>query len=143
MWDQAIFAWLIGDEDKHGRNYSIQYLEGREPVLAPIYDAVCTMAYGHLSRGMSMRIGKAWQVKNVDRRALENEAGKWGLDPEKALGRVKWLAQVCTLAVSDMRKGGWSTGQPGRIVEGNARKVAAMDPAVRAVALGPVGPINM
>ena len=54
-----MFAWLTGDEDKHAKNFSVQYPRGAKPRPAPIYDAICTLAYPALCRGMAMRIGKA------------------------------------------------------------------------------------
>ena len=48
LWDQVMFAWLIGDEDKHAKNFSILYAADKAPRLAPIYDAVCTLAYPKL-----------------------------------------------------------------------------------------------
>ena len=31
LWDQVMFAWIIGDEDKHAKNFSIMYERGRSP----------------------------------------------------------------------------------------------------------------
>ena len=137
VWDQAIFAWLVGDEDKHGKNYSIQYPAGEAARLAPIYDAVCTLAYPELDRGMAMRIGRAWEIREVNQGALENEAEKCGLDPEKALARTKQLAQAARVAVGNMRRDGWRTGRAGLVIEGNARKVAEMETKQRVITTGP------
>ena len=73
LWDQVMFAWIIGDEDKHAKNFSIMYERGRAPRLAPIYDAVCTLAYQELERGMAMRIGNTYHTRGVDAGAIRNQ----------------------------------------------------------------------
>ena len=108
LWDQVMFAWLIGDEDKHAKNFSVQYPMGGKPRLAPIYDAVCTLAYPELDRGMAMRIGRAWQVREVDARAVRNEAGKCGLPTSEAVGRLHALAERVRDAVEGMKEQGWN-----------------------------------
>ena len=110
LWDQVMFAWLTGDEDKHAKNFSIQYPGGEAPRLAPIYDAVCTLAYPELARGMAMRIGNAWQVREVDRRAIEDEARKCGLRPGEAVQRLRALAERVREAMEEMKASGWDLG---------------------------------
>ena len=107
LWDQATFAWLIGDEDKHAKNYSVQYPLGEAPILAPVYDAVCTLAWPELERGMAMRIGRAWRVDEVDARALRNEAGRCGLEPGQALERLRALAEKTRGGLEAMKAEGW------------------------------------
>ena len=109
LWDQIMFAWIIGDEDKHAKNFSIVYETGRTPRLAPIYDAVCTLAYPELERGMAMRIGNAYQTRAVDGEALRNQATRCGLDPDEAIRRTHALAERIRDAVTALREEGWDT----------------------------------
>ena len=109
LWDQVVFAWLIGDEDKHAKNFSITYRAHQPPRLAPVYDAVCTLAYAELDRGMAMRIGRAYHIREVDDRALRNEAAKCGLDPDEAIHRTRRLAERVRDAVVELRGEGWDT----------------------------------
>lgn len=96
LWDQVMYAWLIGDEDKHAKNFSVQYPREGPARLAPIYDAVCTLAYPALDRGMAMRIGRAWQIREVDAKAVRNQAGRCGLEGGEAVQRLHGLAgKVC------------------------------------------------
>ena len=96
LWDQVMYAWLIGDEDKHAKNFSVQYPREGPARLAPIYDAVCTLAYPALERGMAMRIGRAWQIREVDAKAVRNQAGRCGLEGGEAVQRLHGLAgKVC------------------------------------------------
>ena len=109
MWDQAMFAWLIGDEDKHAKNWSVLYERRKAPRLAPIYDAVCTLAYPGLERGMAMRIGRCYQVHGVDEKALRAEARRCGLEPEEAVRRTHALAERVRDALVGLRERGWDT----------------------------------
>lgn len=109
LWDQVMFAWIIGDEDKHAKNFSIIYEQGHPPQLAPIYDAVCTLAYEGLERGMAMRIGRTYHTRAVDARAIRNQAVRCGLDPEEAIHRTHALAERVRDAVAALRKEGWDT----------------------------------
>ena len=89
LWDQVMFAWIIGDEDKHAKNFSILYERGHLPQLAPIYDAVCTLAYQDLERGMAMRIGNTHHVRGVNAGAIRYQAARCGLDPDEAIQRTR------------------------------------------------------
>ena len=109
LWDLVMFAWLVGDEDKHAKNFSITYQENQPPGLSPIYDAVCTLAYPKLTRGMAMRIGRTYHIREVDDRALRNEAAKCGLDPDEAIHRTHALAGRVRDAIVALRDAGWDT----------------------------------
>ena len=124
LWDQVMFAWIIGDEDKHAKNFSIMYEREHAPQLAPIYDAVCTLAYQDLERGMAMRIGNTYHTRGVDAGAIRNEAARCGLDPDEAIHRTHALAARVGDAVAALRKEGWDT----TILEGTG----AMDRCDRA-----------
>lgn len=109
LWDQVMFAWIIGDEDKHAKNFSIMYERGGSPRLAPIYDAVCTLAYPGLDRGMAMRIGNTYHTRAVNAGAIRHQATRCGLDPDEALQRTHALAERARDAVTALREEGWDT----------------------------------
>ena len=107
LWDQVMFAWLIGDEDKHAKNFSIQYPKEGGERLAPIYDAVCTLVYPELERGMAWKIGNTYRVDKVTKKGLLVEARKCGLDPEEALGRACTLSERMRETIMEMEQDGW------------------------------------
>ncbi len=109
LWNQCMFAWIIGDEDKHAKNFSIMYARGHPPRLAPIYDAVCTLAYPNLERGMAMRIGNTYQIRGADAGAIRNQAERCGLDSNAALYRTHGLAKRVRDAMAALRREGWDT----------------------------------
>lgn len=72
-----LFNLIIGNCDAHGKNYSLLY-ESTKCQLAPIYDSVCTVIYPNLTKKLSIKIGKHYEiakVKNEDLVLLANEAG--------------------------------------------------------------------
>jgi len=60
----VIFNFIIGNCDAHGKNYSLLYEKGSSK-LSPIYDAICTLVYPSLTKKMSMKIGKHYEILKV------------------------------------------------------------------------------
>lgn len=78
LFAQVAFRTLVGDEDGHGKNYSL-LLEGGKVELAPLYDSLCTLAYPELGGTMAAPIGNQSSLANVDRKALIEEASAMGI----------------------------------------------------------------
>lgn len=60
LFNGVVFNYLIGNNDAHGKNFSLLYREvrgGRVAELAPFYDLVSTASYNELSPKMAMKIG--------------------------------------------------------------------------------------
>ena len=51
LLDAVFFNWLIGDNDAHGKNFSMIYRADGQTRLAPLYDLVSTAAYDLLGEG--------------------------------------------------------------------------------------------
>jgi serine/threonine-protein kinase HipA len=95
-----VFNYLIGNCDAHSKNFSILHdvgnicfkddkLHAAEKkgafVLAPFYDLVSTDIYDHVSKEMAMKIGTAWDIREVQRSdfykmVLENGIKKKTID---------------------------------------------------------------
>lgn len=67
----AIFNWLVGNCDAHGKNVSILLSPGGGTRLAPFYDLVCTRVYKPLDRNLAMSFGEQFDPGQVIRRDLE------------------------------------------------------------------------
>lgn len=63
--DGLIFNVIIGNADAHGKNYSLLYRNGTRR-LAPFYDLVCTLAWPELSKHLSMKIGGAKTLNDIN-----------------------------------------------------------------------------
>lgn len=80
----AIFNLVIGNCDAHGKNYSLVFRD-KKIQLAPIYDTVCTTIYPNLTRKVSMKFGKHYEFKKINRDDLELLAGQLALKPKTIL----------------------------------------------------------
>ncbi|TVP74931.1 MAG: type II toxin-antitoxin system HipA family toxin [Puniceicoccaceae bacterium] len=63
LYHGVVFNYLIGNNDAHGKNFSLLYREvgGGDVVdLAPFYDLVSTASYPELSPKMAMKIGSQY-----------------------------------------------------------------------------------
>ncbi|EKY4113582.1 TPA: type II toxin-antitoxin system HipA family toxin [Pseudomonas aeruginosa] len=61
------FSVMVGNNDAHGKNYSLLQTS-RDPVLAPLYDVLCTSVYERLSDKMAMKIGSKYKFTEVQDR---------------------------------------------------------------------------
>lgn len=62
-----LFNYLIGNNDAHGKNFSLLYSE-KKPSLAPPYDLLSTAIYPNLATEMAMKIGGEYDPENIYRR---------------------------------------------------------------------------
>ena len=108
LWDQVMFAWIIGNEDAHAKNFSVLYPRDGTRKLAPIYDAVCTMAYPELTREMAWKIGSTYHANAVNEKDLGGQAALCGLDGKEAVQRLHELAEKVRTASEEMKIDGWN-----------------------------------
>jgi len=96
LLDAVIFNYLVGNNDAHGKNYSLLYrpLEkgGRETRLSPLYDIVSTVYYPDLSRDMAMKIGKEYSSEKITAKDFEQLAEEAGLGKALVRRRVPEVA---------------------------------------------------
>jgi serine/threonine-protein kinase HipA len=94
MLDSAIFNYLVGNHDAHGKNFSLLYGAEQDSVrLAPLYDLVCTLYYPELSKKMAMKIGGEYLLDKVAPRNFEKLAEETGLAKPLVKRRVPALAE--------------------------------------------------
>ncbi len=72
-----IFNYLIGNNDAHGKNFSILHYDNGEIKFAPAYDILCSQVYPELSNKMAMKIGGHYKhdeilLRHFDKLANEN-----------------------------------------------------------------------
>lgn len=101
LLDAVIYNYLIGNNDAHGKNFSLLYHHAgtaiQEIRLAPLYDAISTVYYPELSNEMAMKIGDEYRSERVAPRDFDNLAEQAGLAKPLVRRRVPELAK----AVSD------------------------------------------
>jgi len=103
LLDAVIFNYLVGNNDAHGKNFSILYhgagTKDYQVRLAPLYDVVSTIYYSELSREMAMKIGGEYSSERVAPRNFEKLAEETGLAKPKVRRRVPELADAILSAL--------------------------------------------
>lgn len=102
--DAAIFNFLVGNHDAHGKNFSLTYdqagiLNQTSIRLAPLYDIVCTTFYSELSKKMAMKIGGEYESTKIHPRHFEKMAEECGLAKPLVKKRVPELAAAVIAAL--------------------------------------------
>ena len=97
LLEAVIYNYLIGNNDAHGKNFSLLYrgvgTANLEIRLAPLYDVVNTLYYPELSRDMAMKIGGEYSSAKVTARNFEQLAEEAGLGKPLVRGRVAEMAE--------------------------------------------------
>src|SRR5215469_2329040 len=98
LLDAVIFNYLVGNNDAHGKNFSLLYYgvgtANQEIWLAPLYDIVSTTYYSELSKEMAMKIGDEYSSDHVRPRDFEKLAEEAGLTKPIVRKRVTELAEA-------------------------------------------------
>lgn len=76
LLDAVIFNFLVGNNDAHGKNFSLLYPQPGVTRLAPLYDLVCTASYPDLSPKMAMKLGGEYDTRRIRPRHFENLAAE-------------------------------------------------------------------
>jgi serine/threonine-protein kinase HipA len=90
LLDVVVFNALIGNHDAHGKNFSLLYAQPTG--LAPLYDALCTAVYPHLTDKMAMKLGSKYKFTEVMARHWEQFAREAGLSPAQVRRRILEIA---------------------------------------------------
>ncbi|MBQ9538444.1 MAG: HipA domain-containing protein, partial [Treponema sp.] len=83
--EYVAFNFLIGNCDSHGKNFSVLYDNGKVS-LAPLYDAVSTIAYPALTTNLSMKIGSRYEIEQITRSDFVSQAEAMGIKGGMMLG---------------------------------------------------------
>jgi serine/threonine-protein kinase HipA len=98
LLDAAIYNYLVGNNDAHGKNFSLLYhgvgTANQEIRLAPLYDVVSTTYYPELSKDMAMKIGGEYSSDKVRSKDFEQLAEEAGLAKPIVKDRVPELAET-------------------------------------------------
>lgn len=87
----ALFNYVIGNCDAHGKNFSLLY-DGENSVnLAPFYDLVSTMAYPDLEQKFAMAIGKTFRFDRIASHSWKQFATDMNVRPERLYSLMEKL----------------------------------------------------
>lgn len=104
LFDAIIYNFLIGNNDAHGKNFSLIYpFPGQTATrLAPLYDLVSTSQYSGLSPKMAMKIGSKYLPSEIRLRHWETLWEQAGFLPSQARRRTLQFIGKITDALSKM-----------------------------------------
>ena len=105
LLDAVIFNFLIGNNDAHGKNFSLLYrgVGSVETRLAPLYDVVSTIYYPELSEEMAMKIGTEYRSERVTAADFDHFADEAGLAKALVRQRVLEMAEANLAALDKIR----------------------------------------
>lgn len=101
IYKQVAFRAVVGDEDGHGKNYSLMLHDGVVKA-APLYDSLSTVEYPELSGTMGTKIGAQQSLAKVDRQALLDEAKAMGLPARAAEQALDELSTHVRSGIEDL-----------------------------------------
>lgn len=101
LFRQVCFRAIVGDEDGHGKNYSL-YLDAGHVTLAPLYDCLCTVVFTDLSGRMGAPLGRQQNLAKVDSAALVEEAVAMGIPGDTARTALAALAADMDRAIDHL-----------------------------------------
>jgi serine/threonine-protein kinase HipA len=99
LLNAVIFNLLIGNNDAHGKNFSLIYRTDGQTRLAPLYDLVSTAAYPELSTKMAMKIGGEYDPEKIGPKQIEKLANEAALSVPMVRNQVTELADAVTAAL--------------------------------------------
>ena len=121
LLDAVIFNYLVGNNDAHGKNFSLLYRGlGRDHEhvgLAPLYDILSTVYYPELSRTMAMKLGGEYSSEKVWPHNFEQLAEDAGLEKSLAMGRVAEMVEEIRTVLPQMHSDGIARSIAARILQ--------------------------
>jgi serine/threonine-protein kinase HipA len=131
LLDTVVLSFLIGNNDAHGKNYSLLHMPNSpKATLAPAYDLLSTVVYPGLSRKMAMSIGGEYRPDYVQPRHLNQFLEQAGLGPAAARRRIRNLADSAPAAAHQahtaLAEEGWNVPVLARIVENVEKRASRM-----------------
>jgi serine/threonine-protein kinase HipA len=121
LLDAVIFNYLVGNNDAHGKNFSLLYcgLGTDDPHvgLAPLYDILSTVYYPELSRTMAMKLGGEYSSAKVRPHNFEQLAEDAGLEKSLVIGRVAEMVEEIRTVLPQIPSDEISSSIAARILE--------------------------
>jgi serine/threonine-protein kinase HipA len=106
LLDAVIFNYLVGNNDAHGKNFSLLYrgiaTDDMQVSLSPLYDIVSTVYYPEISRTMAMKLGGEYSSEKVMPRNFEQFAEEAGLSKPMVRRRVTEVVEEILSALLAM-----------------------------------------
>ncbi len=101
---QVAFAWMIGNGDLHGKNYSLQWRPDGIVAATPLYDIVSTLPYP-LNQRMALRLDG--RDDNFTRRSFVKFAERFGVPQRLTTRRLDEMIRRSEPGIADLTSIGY------------------------------------
>jgi serine/threonine-protein kinase HipA len=122
LLDEVIFNYLIGNNDAHGKNYSLLYrgigTGDMQVSLSPLYDSLSTVYYPEISRTMAMKLGGQYSSEKVMPPNFEQFAEEAGLAKPMVRRRVLEVVEKMRSALPALEQVDNTTEAIARLIVG-------------------------
>jgi serine/threonine-protein kinase HipA len=98
----ALFQFLIGNSDAHGKNFSFFVGPGGNLEPTPWYDLVSVVQYPHFDTDLAMAFGDAFTLDEITPFALADFAGRCGIDRTLLRREAQRLASAAANAADEL-----------------------------------------
>ena len=126
---RIVFAFLLGNGDAHGKNYSVLY-HGRKASLSPMYDAMSTAIYPEVSARLAMKIDGEYAFKWITRSKFLRMAEKLGISPrimDREIGRLQRRIEKQAPALAEKMSARFPSPCYARIAAGILKRSKQLD----------------
>jgi serine/threonine-protein kinase HipA len=121
LLDAIIFNYLVGNNDAHGKNFSLLYrglgTDHLHVGVAPLYDILSTVYYPEISRTMAMKLGGEYSSEKVWPHNFEQLAEDAGLAKPLVTRRVTEMIEAIRAVLPQMHSDGITRSIAARILE--------------------------
>jgi serine/threonine-protein kinase HipA len=101
----ALFQYLLGNSDAHGKNFSFFVGPGGALAPTPWYDLVSVVQYAHFDVELAMAYGDAFTLDEVTPFALADFASRCGIDRKLLKREAQRLAKLAAPAAAALARG--------------------------------------
>lgn len=102
MLQWALFQFLIGNSDAHGKNFSFFMHPGGYLEPTPWYDLVSVVQYEHFDTDLAMAYGDAFTLGEVTPFALADFAVRCGIDRKLMRRKAQRLAKLAAAHAAEL-----------------------------------------
>lgn len=124
LLDAVMFNFLIGNNDAHGKNFSLLY-SGGQIRLAPLYDLLSTSYYPELSAKMAMKIGGEYLSSAVVPKHFEQLAAEAGLAKPLLKRRLQEIAEAIASKLPEVTSQYPQAEGVSKLIRGNCERAAS------------------
>ena len=120
--DEVIFNYLVGNNDAHGKNFSLLYrgigTDNMQVSLSPLYDSLSTVYYPEVSRTMAMKLGGQYSSEKVMPPNFDQFAEEAGLAKPMVRRRVLEVVEKILFALPALEQVDNTTEAIARLIVG-------------------------